>query len=135
MAVNQPIFDLDLCVVGRFISGACSPRYAFLAAHSPLAAEGLHIDRHAVARLDGAHLGADLLNNANHLVANGYTWNGTRHTAVFDMQVAGADTAERNAHNGIARALQCGLRLVDQLELAGGYVGVGEHRLSFYYLS
>jgi hypothetical protein len=24
---------------------------------------------------------------------------------VLDMQVAGADTAERNAHNGIARAL------------------------------
>ena len=31
------------------------------------------------------------------------------------------------AHNGIARALQFGLRLIDQLELAGGYVGVGEH--------
>lgn len=26
------------------------------------------------------------------------------------------------------------LRLIDQLELAGRYVGVGEHRLSFYYL-
>ena len=50
-----------------------------------------------------------------------------RHTTVLDMQVAGADTAERNAHNGITRALQLGLRLVDKLELAGGYVGVGEH--------
>jgi hypothetical protein len=27
--------------------------------------------------------------------------------------------------------LQFGLRLVDQLELAGGYVGVGEHNVSF----
>jgi hypothetical protein len=43
------------------------------------------------------------------------------------MPVAGADTAERNAHNGIARALQLGLRFVDQLELAVGYVGVSEH--------
>ena len=47
------------------------------------------------------------------------------------MQVAGADTAERNAHNGIARALQLGLRLIDQLELAAGYVGVGEHNNLF----
>ena len=50
-------------------------------------------------------LGTDLLNDANHLVANGYAWNGTGHTAVFDMQIAGADTTERNAHNSIARAL------------------------------
>ena len=73
-------------------------------------------------------LGANLLNNANHLVANGYAEHGTRHTAVLDMQVAGADTAERNAHNGITRALQLGLRLVDQLKLTVGYVGVGEYR-------
>ena len=45
------------------------------------------------------------------------------------MQVAGANTAERNAHNGITRALQSGLRLVNQLKLAVGYVGVGEHGL------
>ena len=75
------------------------------------------------------HLGADLLNDANHLVTNGNAWNGTRHTAVLDMQVAGADTAERNAHNGIARALQLGLRLVDKFELAMGYVSVGEHSI------
>ena len=56
----------------------------------------------------------------------------TGHTAVLDMQVAGADTAERNAHNGIARALQLGLRLVDQLELAVGYVGVGEQNKFIY---
>jgi hypothetical protein len=43
------------------------------------------------------------------------------------MQVAGADTAKRNAHNSITRALQFGLRLIDQLELAVGYVGVSEH--------
>jgi hypothetical protein len=43
------------------------------------------------------------------------------------MQVAGANTTERNAHNGITRALQFGLRLVDQLELAMGYVGAGFH--------
>ena len=96
-------------------------------AEETLAAEGLHIDRHTVACLDGAYLGADLLNNANHLVANGYARHSTQHTAMLDMQVAGADTAERNAHNGIARTLQLGLRFVDQLELAGGYVSVGEH--------
>ena len=44
------------------------------------------------------------------------------------MHVAGANTAERNAHNGITRALQSGLRLINQLKLAMGYVGVGEHK-------
>jgi hypothetical protein len=48
---------------------------------------------------------------------------------VLDMQVAGANTAKRNAHNGITRALQFGLRLIDKLELAWGYVGVGEHKI------
>ena len=79
--------------------------YKAIFAEETLTSKGLHIDRHAVARLDGAHLGADLLNHANHLVANGYAGHSTRHTAVLDMQVAGADTTERNAHNGIARAL------------------------------
>ena len=60
-------------------------------------------------------------------MTNGNAWNGTRYTAVLDMQVAGANTTERNAHNGIARTLQLGLRLVDKFELAVGYVGVGEH--------
>ena len=61
------------------------------------------------------------------LVTNGNVWNGMWHAAVLDMQVAGANTAERNAHNGITRTLQFGLRLVDQLKLAVGYVGVSEH--------
>ena len=96
-------------------------------AEETLAAKGLHIDRHAVAHLDIVDLGADLLNNANHLVANGYARHSAGHTAVLDMQVTGANTAERNTHNGITRALQFGLRLIDQLELARGYVGVGFH--------
>ena len=50
----------------------------------------------------------------------GKTLIGTRHTAMLDMQVAGADAAECNAHNGIARALQLRLRLVDKFKLAGG---------------
>ena len=50
-------------------------------------------------------------------------------SAVLDMQVASANTTERNAHNGIARTLQFGLWLVYQRELAGGYVGVGFHYL------
>ena len=66
------------------------------------------------------------------LVTNGNVRNGMWHAAVLDMQVAGADTAKRNAHNDITRTLQFGLRLVDQLELAVGYVGVGEHCKSIY---
>ena len=82
-------------------------------AEETLAAEGLHIDRNAVARLDISDLGADLLNHANHLVANGNAGHSTRHTAVLDMQIAGVDTAECIAHNNIKRTLQFGLRLVN----------------------
>ena len=35
--------------------------------------------------------------------------------------------AQRNAHNGITRVLQPELWFGDQLELAVGYVGIGEH--------
>ncbi len=43
------------------------------------------------------------------------------------MKVASADTTERNTHNGITRVLSFGLRLINKLELAVGYVDVGEH--------
>lgn len=40
--------------------------------------------------------------------------------------------AQRNAYNGITRVLQPGLWFVDQLELAVGYVGIGEHNYMNY---
>ena len=46
-----------------------------------------------------------------------------QYTPFGRQQICGLCTA----HNGIARALQFGLRLVDRLELAVGYVGVGFH--------
>ena len=82
-------------------------------AEEALAAKGLYIDGHSVANFDIVDLGANGLNYANHLVTNRNARYSTRHTAVLDMQVAGANTAKRNAHNGITRALQLRLRLVD----------------------
>ena len=52
---------------------------------------------------------------------------GARHAAVLDMQVAGADTAQRYAHNGIARIFQLRLRFVQQLELSSFDISIGLH--------
>ena len=87
-----------------------------VAAKEALAAEGLDVDRHPVARPDGGHTGSDGLHHADHLVSDGDARNGPRHTPVFDMQIARADAAERHADQRIVRVLQTGHRLVEQLE-------------------
>ena len=78
-----------------------------------LTTEGLHINSHTITNLDIVDLGANSLNDANHLVTDRNAWHRTRHTAVLNMQIAGANTAKRNAHNGISRVLQLGFWLVD----------------------
>ena len=97
-------------------------------AEEAFAAEGLDVDRHAVAGLYAAHLRPDLLDDAYHLVSDGDTLDGAGHAAVLDMQVAGADTRERHAHDGVARILQGGFRLVEQSEPAVFDIGIGFHR-------
>ena len=61
------------------------------------------------------------------LVADGNARHGAGHAAVLDMQVAGADTAQRHAHNRIARIFQLRLRFVQQLELSSFDISIGLH--------
>nr|DAL56230.1 MAG TPA_asm: hypothetical protein [Caudoviricetes sp.] len=98
-----------------------------VAAEEALAAEGLDIDRHTVARGDVRDACADRLDHTDHLVTDGDALDGARYAAVLDMQVAGADAAQRDAHQCIARIEQYGNGFVAQREMAVSDVGTGFH--------
>ena len=90
---------------------------AFLAKET-LAAEGLHVHGDAVARTDIGDGTPHLLHHAHNLVAYGDARHGTRHAAMLDVQVAGADAAQGDADNGVVCILQHRFRLVQEAELA-----------------
>ena len=80
--------------------------YIALTAKEAFAAEGFYVDRHPVARLHRLYGGAYLLDDAYHLVPHGNTGHSARHTAMLNMQIAGADASQGNAHQCIARINQ-----------------------------
>ena len=96
-----------------------------VAAEEALAAERLDIDRHALARADGTDSGTHLFDDADHLVPHGDAGHSAGHAAVLDVQVAGADAAERDAHDGVARVDEGGARFFEQFETFRPDVGVG----------
>lgn len=98
-----------------------------VAAEETLAAEGLDVDRHAVARAERRDAGADLLDDAHHLVADGNALDGARHAAVEDVQVAGADARQRDAHQCVARVFEAGQGLFAELEASAADIGAGFH--------
>ena len=99
---------------------------AFLAEEA-LAAEGLNIDSDPVTDLYGSDRRADLLYNSYHLVADGNSLDSTRHRAVFDVQVAGADTRKRYPDDSVGVALKRGSGFFDELKIAFVYVCVCKH--------
>ena len=98
-----------------------------VAAEVALAAEGLDVDRHAVARAERRNLRAHLLDDAHHLVAHGDALDGARHAAVEDVQVAGADACQRDAYQGVAGCFEPGFRLFAELEASAFDIGTGFH--------
>ena len=105
--------------------------YKAMLAEEALSAECLHIDGHTVASLDILHGASCLLNNANHLVANGNAWDSFRYASVFDVQVACADASQGHSDYGISRFLYNRYGLVCQGELASLYVCVCFHSLAW----
>ena len=89
--------------------------------------DSFDIDRYPVAGLGRSDGRADSFYDTHRFVADRNARYGARHAAVLDMQVAGADTAQRYAHNGIARIFQLRLRFVQQLELSSFDISIGLH--------
>ena len=98
-------------------------------AEKAVSAEGFDIHRNAVAGLDGLHAWADLLDYADHLVADRDTGHGARHRTVLDVQIAGADTGHGNADNGIICFAENGFRFVLKGKFALLHIGISEHDL------
>ena len=94
------------------------------------AAEGLHIHRYPVAGAHGFDRCTDGFHHTHHLVADGDTGHGTGYGTVLDVQVAGADRAQRHPHDGIPGIDDLRLRLVQQRKMVVFYVGQGFHECS-----
>ena len=85
-------------------------------AEEAFATERLYVNGYTVTDFDITDIGANLFHNADHLVADGYSGNSLRHTAMLYMKVTRADAPERNAHDGILWVFQYRFGLVDQLK-------------------
>ena len=102
------------------------------AAEVALAAEGLHVHRHAVARSHAPHRRAHGLHHAHHLVPHGHAGHRPRHAAVLYVQVAGADACQRDAHQCVALVPQHRAGLLQQLEPPAFHVSICQHSLSHF---
>ena len=76
-----------------------------LFAEKTFPAKGFHIDCHAIPRLNMGHGAADGFHNADHLMSDGDARHRARHTAVLDMQIAGADACQRHLDDGVPLVL------------------------------
>ena len=99
-----------------------------VAAEEALPAESLHVHRHPVSRLKCRDSLPHLLHHAHHLVSHRNAGHRPGHGAVKDVQVAGADAAQGDFDDGVPGMAQRGFGLVQQLELPGFYIGIGQHR-------
>ena len=75
-------------------------------AEKALSAEGLHVHRHPVAGLHIGHRTAHFFYDAHHLVPYRGAGHRPGHTAVLDVQIAGADTGKGRLYNGVPLVLQ-----------------------------
>ena len=94
-----------------------------------VSAERLHVDGYTVAGFDGFDCRTDLLDYADHLMADRNTGYGTRHRAVLDVQIARADARHGNAHYRVSYMRENGFRLVLQGKLTLFSISVSEHSL------
>ena len=95
-----------------------------VAAEEAFAAESLDVDCHAVAGADVADLAARGFDDAHHFMPDGDAGHGAGHAAVLDVEVAGADAGEGDAHDGVAGILEDRLRFFQEGKLALFNVGI-----------
>ena len=96
-------------------------------AEEAVAAEGFHIHRHPVTGPDRGDGPAHLVHDAHHLMAHGDPGHRPGHRAVLDVQVTGADAAQRHFDDGVPIVQQYGLGLFHQFKQSLSDIGIGEH--------
>ena len=92
--------------------------YKAVTAEEAVAAEGLDVDRDAVALFDLTYLAAYFVDDADHFMTDCNSHHGARHAAVLDVQVACADTRERDLDYCVPLVKELRLWFFDKAEAA-----------------
>ena len=92
-----------------------------------LTAEGLHIDRHPISGLDGLYFFAHFFHHAHHFMTYGNARNCTGHSAMENMQVAGADTGQRHPDNGVGVVPKGRTGLFPKGKFSFFHICIGQH--------
>ena len=94
-------------------------------AEETFSTEGFYVDGYPVAGFYVVYVCTDLFHDTHHFMAYRNAGYGTWYTSVFDVEVAGADTSQGDAYQGILRVFQLGDRFLQQGELAVLDVSIG----------
>ena len=119
-AVNAAAQRPSAVGIGAVVDPAMAAEIAF-------AAEGFHVHGHAVAGLYAGDIRACFLHHSHHFMAYGDAGHGPGHAAVANVQVAGADAGQRDAHDGVPAVLEGGAGFFHEFKAAPADVGIGEH--------
>ena len=76
--------------------------------------------------------GANLLNDAYHLMPYGDARHCPGNATVLDVQIAGADAAERHADNGVAGGFQPGFRFFYKFKFSVFNISICKHCFSLF---
>ena len=105
----------------------CAVVHIAVPAEETFAAEGFHIDRHTVSHLHATYLRSCFLHYAHHLVAHRDAWYSPGYASVLDVQVARADAAQCDPHDGIGRLQEHWTRFVNKGKVSLLYVCICFH--------
>jgi hypothetical protein len=95
-----------------------------------LAAKDVERHEHAIAGFQILDVAADLLDHADELVAERLSDTRIRHEAVIQVQVRPADAGAHHTHDGVARVLYFGDRLVDDTHAIRASISHCKHLVS-----
>ena len=115
----------------------CAVVHISMLAIEAFAAECLHVYRHSIAYPHTFNVGTYFFYYSHHLVTNGNARHSPWHTTMLDMQVAGTDTAQRNADYSVGTFQKLRLRFLYQGKLTFFYICICFHLfivISFIYI-
>ena len=105
----------------------CAVVHIAVPAEETFAAEGFHVDRHTVSHLHATYLWSCFLHYAHHLVAHCDARYSPGYAAVLDVQVARADAAQCDPHDGVGRLQERWTRFLNQGKVPLLYICICFH--------